>query len=62
MPEKNQASQQGKKPMDPKKLLMITAVTVLVIIAAILVDSAIRYPRGEDETAALNVVIQKVLP
>ena len=62
MPEKNQASQQGKKPMDPKKLLMITAVTVLVIIAAILVDSAIRYPRCEDETAALNVVIQKVLP
>lgn len=58
MPEKKET----KKAMEPKKLLLITAVLVLVIVAAILVDSAIRYPRCEDETAALNVVIQKVLP
>lgn len=52
----------AKKPMNVKKIAIIAGVTVLVILAAIIVDSIIRYPRCKDETSALNVVIQKVLP
>lgn len=51
----------NKKPMDVKKLVIIAAVTVAVVVAAILVDNMIRHPRCQDETGALNVVIQKVL-
>lgn len=61
MQKKKETSQQ-KKPMDVKKMLIIAAVTVGVIIFAILLDNMIRNPRVEDETAALNVVIAKVLP
>ncbi len=52
----------NKKPVDVKKLVLIAAVTVVVVLAAILVDNMIRHPRCQDETGALNVVIQKVLP
>lgn len=61
MEQRKETSQQ-KKPMDVKKMLIIAAVTVGVIIVAILIDNMIRNPRVEDETAALNVVIAKVLP
>lgn len=55
-------AQPAKKGMDVKKIAIIAGVTVLVIVAAIFVDNAIRNPWCEDETAAINVVIQKVLP
>lgn len=62
MSQKNQKAQDGKKPMDLKKIVIIAVVTLVVILAAVLVDNAVRNPKCEDETAALNVVIQKVLP
>ena len=54
--------QPEKKKMNGKKLALIAGVTVLVIIAAVLVDNMIRNPRCRDETDAMNVIIQKVLP
>ena len=62
MPHKKANSQPAKKPMDKKKILTIAAVTVVVVLVAILVDSMIRNPRCKDETDAMNVIIQKVLP
>lgn len=62
MSQKNEKAQAAKKPMDMKKIIIIAVVTVVVVLAAILVDNAVRNPKCEDETAALNVVIQKVLP
>lgn len=62
MTQTNENVQPAKKPMNVKKIAIIAGVTVLVILAAILVDSAIRNPRCRDETDALNVLIQKVLP
>lgn len=62
MSQKNQKAQDGKKPMDLKKIVIIAVVTLVVILAAVMVDNAVRNPKCEDETAALNVVIQKVLP
>lgn len=57
-----QQAQPAKKPMDVKKIAIIAGVTVLVILVAIFVDSTIRYPKCQDETSAINVVIQNVLP
>lgn len=57
-----QQAQPAKKPMDVKKIAIIAGVTVLVILAAIFVDSAIRNPKCKDETTAINIVIQSVLP
>ena len=54
--------QPEKKKMNGKTLALIAGVTVLVIIAAVLVDNMIRNPRCRDETDAMNVIIQKVLP
>lgn len=62
MDQKNEMAQPAKKNMDVKKIAIIAGVTILVILAAIFVDNAIRNPWCEDETAAINVVIQKVLP
>lgn len=62
MSQKQEKAQPAKKPMDVKKIAIIAGVTVLVILAAVLLDNAVRNPTCEDETAALNVVIQKVLP
>lgn len=62
MSQNNEKAQAAKKPMDMKKIIIIAVVTVVVVLAAILVDNAVRNPKCEDETAALNVVIQKVLP
>jgi len=62
MSQKNEKAQPAKKPMDMKKLAIIAAVIILVIVAAIFLDNAVRNPKCEDETAALNVVIQQVLP
>ena len=62
MPHNKAGSQPARKPMDKKKLLTIAAVTAAVVVVAVLVDSMIRNPRAKDETDAMNVVIQKVLP
>lgn len=62
MPQKNEMAGSAKKPMDVKRIAIIAGVTVLVIAAAIFVDNAIRNPWCEDETAAINAVIQKALP
>lgn len=62
MSQNKEKAQPAKKPMDVKKIAIIAAVTILVIICAIFVDNAVRNPKCEDETAALNVVIQQVLP
>lgn len=62
MPNTKSNAQPEKKPMDLKKLALIAAVTVVVVIIAILVDNMIRNPRCKDETGAINVIIQKVLP
>lgn len=62
MSQTNEKTKSAKKPMDVKKIAIIAGITVLVIVAAILVDNAIRNPRCEDETDAINVIIQKVLP
>ena len=62
MSHKKANPQPAKKPMDKKKIITIAVVTVVVIIAAILVDNMIRNPRCKDETDAMNVIIQKVLP
>lgn len=62
MTQTNGKAKPAKKPMDVKKIAIIAGVTVLVILVAIIVDNAIRNPKCRDETAAINVVIQKVLP
>jgi len=62
MSQKNEKAQPAKKPMDMKKIAMIAAVIILVIVLAIFLDNAVRNPKCKDETAALNVVIQDVLP
>lgn len=51
-----------KGPGSGRKLLLIAAVTALVVFAAVLMDRTIRNPPCRDETDALNVVTQKVLP
>ncbi len=45
-----------------RRLLTIAAVTALVVLAAVLVDRAVRNPPCRDGAAALAVVEQKVLP
>lgn len=62
MTQTNGTAKPAKKPMNVKKIAIIAGVTVLVILVAILVDNAIRNPRCKDETTAINMVIQKVLP
>lgn len=62
LPTTNETIQPAKKTMDVKRIAVIAGVTVLVILAAVFMDNAIRNPLCEDETAAINVVIQKVLP
>ena len=58
------AVQAKKKPgkIDVKKTLTVLAVVILLIAVAAFVDHIIRNPKCEDETAALNVAIQKILP
>lgn len=58
----NEMAAPAKKTIDVKKIAIIAGVTVLVVLAAIFVDNAIRNPWCEDETAAINVVLQKVIP
>lgn len=62
MPQNNAKPQPDKMPVDIKKLLTIAGVTVAVVIAAILLDNIIRNPRCKDETDAVNLMFQKVLP
>lgn len=55
-------AQPVKKSTDVKKIAIIAGVIILVFLAAVFVDNAIRNPWCEDETAAINVVLQRVLP
>lgn len=55
-------AQPAKKKMDVKRIAIIAGVTIVIIVAAIFVDNAIRNPWCEDETAALNAVFQRALP
>ena len=44
-----------------KKILTFVVVAVVIVAVAAVVDYFVRHPQCEDETAALNIVIQKVL-
>lgn len=55
-------TKESTRPGSLRRLLAIAAVTALVVLAAVLVDRAVRNPPCRTGAAALAVVEQKVLP
>lgn len=61
MAEHRKKATNSRKKLDRKKLITILVVVVVIVAAAALLDHAVRHPKCEDETDALNWLLQNVV-